>query len=210
MKKLFVFSVFLVASIIFLFTFSSKLNSESNLSNYQNNFEIVFMKYSNIYEALFSLNELRAYSIIQLDKTISMYENQWIAPEIFAALLDNEDKAILKQQIFNYMMNLDNDSKVKLINKLQYWCINDLQINLLATAYDFEMSLIIESMYSMPLTSSILDLYNERGTINFEALNESEINQAYHNALNLLVNCSFKEQINYQSELLANMSKSFN
>lgn len=208
MKKQILFAVFIFAVLTASVIPANILNSESLSNNLEYNLEYIFNRYNtNVYESIYSINELRAYSIIQLDKTIEIYDNTWIAPETFSAMLDDKDKTILKEQIFKYFNSLDNIAKINMMNKIKYWCINDLQLNLLSSAYEFDINIIIASMHSIPLTNTILDLYNERGTIVYESISDKDVNQAYHNALNILINVNFNEQINYHSELLAILSE---
>lgn len=207
MKKQMLFAIFTFAILIASVIPTNILNSENLSNNFEYNLETIFNRYSdNIFESIYSINELRAYSIIQLDKTLDIYNNTWISPETYSAMLNDKDKLVLKSRILEYIQTLDNSAKINMMNKIRFWCINDLQFHLLSDAYNFGMNNIIESMHSIPLTNSILDIYNERGTIIYENVSDKGINQAYHNALNILINIDFNQQIKYQSELLAILS----
>jgi hypothetical protein len=136
-----------------------------------------------------------------------MYDNKWIAPETFAAILDQNDKEILKDQVFNMILSMEPAQRNIIIDKLQYWCINDLQINLLNSAFGIERSEIMNSMYSLKLTGRIFDKYNERGSIDAANLKEIEVNEVYHRALNLLISVELPEQMKYHSQLISNLAE---
>lgn len=184
--------------------------SNSSFAALEQNYESIFNRYEqNVYEALFSINELRPYSIIQLDKTIDIYNNEWIEPERYAAMLDANDKEVLKKQVFLLIASMDIEKRQQLIEKINSWCINDLQMHFFISDFGIELHSLVASMYALPLTNNILDTYNERGKIDASKLEDIKINKAYHSALNIISSIEMKYQLEYHSKLLADLSMKY-
>jgi hypothetical protein len=197
-----------IIAIAFAMLVALPLKANNSMNAVKNTWENIFSKYNvNIYEALYSITEIRPYSIIQLEKTVSIYDNNWIAPETFAALLDEDEKEFLKHQLFQFILSMDNAKREALMKKIKYWCINDLQMELLNKAYEYQYSDIINSMYNLKLTRNILDDYNQRGSIDAAKLKEIELNKVYHKALNIISSIDQKDQLKYHADLFTDLAE---
>ena len=106
-----------------------KLNTDKimeSLTDMENNYSDL------LYKAFFSIDELRPYSIIQLDKISKIYDNKWISPDKINLLLDDNDRNVLIVQISEYIDNFNDEAKeTSMLNRIKYWCIASLQFDLL-------------------------------------------------------------------------------
>ncbi len=88
---------------------------------------------NSFYEALYSIDELRPYSIIQIDKIALEYNNAWVSPEYFTSQLNDKDKSILIDNISAFIADMQNEQTEKsVLRKIKSWCISENQLNLIA------------------------------------------------------------------------------
>jgi hypothetical protein len=81
-------------------------------------------------EALYSVDETRPYSIIQIDKVSMIYNNNWISPVVILKMLTVEDKKYLVDEIVKFLSSFDNQSEATaIVEKLKAWCLTMYQFD---------------------------------------------------------------------------------
>lgn len=155
---------------------AKKNNVETEIRNLENVFGNSF------YKALYSIDELRPYSIIQIDKIAQMYDNNWISPKAIVAKLNHKDKEVLISGIVDYITNLETKKSEKnILNKLKAWCVAENQLNLIAKKIGIgrtNVLKIIMNYLPSPTNSNTGEIIiNDKANINEEYYYYATINQ---------------------------------
>src|SRR3989339_1145939 len=89
----------------------------------------LYKKYDkSLFKAIFSLEELRPYAIIQIDKLSDTYKNEWTSPEVMFEMLNKKERDYILNQIAVYLHECKDQSRsTRIGEKLKYWCIADIQ-----------------------------------------------------------------------------------
>lgn len=155
---------------------AKKNNVETEIRNLENVFGNSF------YKALYSIDELRPYSIIQIDKIAQMYDNNWISPKAIVAKLNHKDKEVLISGIVDYITNLETKKSGKnILNKIKAWCVAENQLNLIAKKIGIgrtNVLKIIMNYLPSPTNSNTGEIIiNDKANINEEYYYYATINQ---------------------------------
>jgi len=155
---------------------AKKNNVETEIRNLENVFGNSF------YKALYSIDELRPYSIIQIDKIAQMYDNNWISPKAIVAKLNHKDKEVLISGIVDYITNLEvKKSEKNILNKIKAWCVAENQLNLIAKKIGIgrtNVLKIIMNYLPSPINSNTGEIIiNDKASTNEEYYYYATINQ---------------------------------
>lgn len=179
---------------------NSQASNESELDYLRNTYgEIVL-------ESFYSLTEIRPYSIIQLDKTIELYDNTWLKPNDLVNMLSEEEKNQLYSSINQLIEDYPRSKRAVVINKIRNWCIARNQFEYLDTNLGINENVLIDYLVRVEETESLLDKFDRSGSLSFEQLTDSNKDEAYHSALDRLSEMNLKEQMIYYSKLYSELS----
>ncbi|MCK5742918.1 MAG: hypothetical protein KAH48_11920 [Chlorobi bacterium] len=165
---------------------------------------IIDVYHDKVYEAMFSIRELRSYAILQNDRLIESYNNKWVSPKHCLSLLNSGDK----RKLLTTVVDLIADSEDKLfekeiIRRLRNWCVAEMQFSFLIDRMGFDLSTIILSVHNIPGSHHVVENFYEKiakagdGT----KLSPAQEQEAYFDALNLIASISFDKQMRYFSEM---------
>ena len=114
-----------------LFNCSVLLSQSSDVAR---NIYYLEKEYGDLFiESLYSIDETRTYSIIQIDKVSMLYNNNWLSPAAIVRMLKAEDKKYLVDEIINFLSSFDNTAESNSIaDKLRNWCITKEQLDLVS------------------------------------------------------------------------------
>ncbi len=168
---------------------------------------IVAENESNIFVAFYSVSELRPFSIIQFDKTIELYSPKWVAAESYADLLDNKDKQELQKRIAEYLESMPAEKQNDIIEKIDYWCVNERQFRLLIDHFAIKESDIIRALNSLKLTSHVVADILVRGDLDIRSMSDMQRNEAINLALNIISSKRLQDQLKYYSKLFNKLSE---
>ncbi len=162
---------------------------------------------SSFYEALYSLPELKAISIISVDKISSVYDNKWISPATALEMLNAEDKQRLVASIKEYLESMpDNDAKQDMLLKVKRWCIAHSQIELISDKMRISRESLVRSISKIAGTDSLVINFSENQNHGEAAINALDYPQVYFESINYLSALSGREQMLYFSKLFENLS----
>jgi len=160
----------------------------------------------NIYVSFYSLDELRSFAIIQLDKTSDNYNNCWLSPELTAKYLSAKEKGILKKAIADFIASSDNSKEN--LNKIKYWLAADGQFSAMAKGYGLSLDEIVKLLMSNPKTQYLLNEINPSGNIPISDLSEIEKNKLYHRSINVLCEMEVVNQFHYYASIFSSYANS--
>ncbi len=167
---------------------------------------IVAENESDIFVAFYSVSELRPFSIIQFDKTLETYSQEWVAPESYANLLNDNDKHELQLRITEYLESMPAERQNDIIDKIDYWCVNQRQFRLLIDHFEIEESDIINALNNLKLTSHVVGDIMVQSTRDISSMSEMQRNEAINLALNIISSKRLHEQLKYYSKLFDKLS----
>jgi len=158
---------------------------------------------STFYKSLYSIDELRPYSIIQLNKTISSYENSWISPDDIVSKINNNDRKVLKNSLLEFLMTLESDIERNMIlNKIKYWCISACQLELMINKMEIPKDEVL--LYIIPKIPAAVN--SNTGEIVSENSNNNT-DYYYYTVINQLSKLNLKEQFKLYSDIFSEFSE---
>lgn len=158
------------------------------------------------YRAFYSLDELRPFSIIQIDKTIDMYSNKWIEPDRIIAALESEDKVILVKAIDKMICGMKEGKGDLLLEKIENWCKADMHLELIENIYGFDRTHVLGLSAEIQGTDNVISQVPPQGPIDVGSMDGLEKNKAYHKMVNYISSLEFSEQMCFFSDLFRKLS----
>ena len=204
MKKLIIFVVlwFVLLTLVY-FLHSEDKAVTKNKSEVCIQIESLSAKYGDkLFKAFYSVDELRPFSIVQIDKILEIYDNSWISPVGIVSKLDAKEKELLLSKVIEYIESFEDENKRKLmLYKLVSWCKADSQFEFIhheLEVYDDNILKAIDLNNDEKVAVST-NLENSQ-KINVE-LTSQQKDFAYHQALNRISTLSTKEQLKYYGKI---------
>lgn len=203
MKRYILYTIYLAAFTSAIFLYSSF----SSISNTKSNLEYLSEKYNSFYEALFSIDDLKSFSIIQNESTISIYNNNWVSPKTYVEVLTDDEKTNLKNNLTKYLDNLSENERIKTTEKIKSWCMIHEQFSLMTNSLDIYPNNLMEVLNTNKLTSSVFDQFNLRGTINIENLSQENKEKAFYESINIISSLDYKDQLAFYGDTFNRLSE---
>ena len=201
--------VYMIAAIC-LFIVFGKSDAQDNVleskkTDIRNQISSIIDSYHDkVYEAMFSITELRYYAILQNDQLIESYNNKWVSPKHYLSLLDSKDKQNLLKTVVGIIAESDDELfRKEIIGRLRNWCVAEMQFSFLIDEMGFDLSTIILSVHNIPGSHHIVERFYDKmpqagdGT----KLSPAQEQEAYFDALNLIASISFDQQMRYFSDM---------
>lgn len=159
-----------------------------------------------MFRAFYAMNELRPYSIIQLESTIDLYSNSWISPVELAGRLTAEEKEQLIEAIVEYLAAFDYDERVEIYRKLNLFCVSDKEMELVEYSLG-DKKMIFRALKNSDITKEYFTQFSDRSYLGVDDLSSGQSEKAYYEALNKIATMDDAERFAYLSEFYKNMSQ---
>ena len=162
------------------------------LKNYNNAF----------YKSVFSIEELKPYFIMEIDKISELYNNHWLSPATMLEKLNDRDKELVVKKLIDYIYEINDPLKENaLLSKINSWCNAQWQFDFFSQKLGFSHEIIINTIYSITVSKPIVaQYYIQRGPNNIN-LTPEQIEKAYFETLNMVAGFKFEEQMKYYSDM---------
>lgn len=158
--------------------------------------------------AFFSIEELRPYSILQNEATVSKYSNKWVTPAEYLSLLDESEKNELDSSVSKYIQDFELDRKQKVYSKIIGYLYTYTIFENLFIANDNNYKLkIFKALRQMQVTRTAFEHISTLGEFTSEDIGSVELNQAKVKAYNNISNLDEQSRLIYYSEFFKNLSK---
>jgi hypothetical protein len=162
---------------------------------------------NNIYLAYFSLNELRSFSIIQIDKFSSKYDKKWIDPKTYAGELNNDDKELLRSKIIDYINSYkDLKKQGEILNKLYFWCYNEHHLNSIINTFSINQDTVTSAALNTDFLKSVNVKYMNQSSSEYKKLSNEDYKKAYYDMLELVSSLKPREQFAFYSTFYKELS----
>jgi hypothetical protein len=203
-----ILSLFLFA--LFMFSpevTSNKTINETSPSEFLHKLEMQYGEMT-MHIAFFSIEEIRPYSILQNEATVSKYSNTWVAPAEYLSLLDDSEKQELDTSVAQYIQDFNAERKEKVYSKIaNYLYTYTIFENLfLANDNDFKLKMF-RTLRTMNVTRVAFEHVSTLGEFTVANLGSPELNQAKVKAYNKISDLDEQSRLLYYSEFFKNISK---
>jgi len=193
--------LFLLSLTLMIGSLNAEEKTKNNLKQISDSILKMQLEYGDaFYKALFSLDEIRAYSIIQVDNISNLYNNNWISPNKILTLLDKNDKELLNIGLSEFIDSYpDIKKQEELISKIKHWCNAEFEMNLITCKMGLPEERLIKALMKInPIIVS--DVTGE--TINPSTIkNNQNDEQYYFLCLNSISTMTINDQLKYYSKL---------
>lgn len=158
--------------------------------------------------SVFSLEEIRNYSIIQTDNTLQLYlSNDDISPKLLAEALSEQDKDILVSKIADYAMTLSSIQEAEnFFKRIEYWCIADQLFTLMNGKMGFYAENLKNAVKRIEETKRIFSQFDRSNSAHSDDDQNLSDDQQYFELLNYLSKLSFDQQLEYYSDVYHELS----
>jgi hypothetical protein len=205
---------FLIVCVItgFFLCFVTYLISQKNDANHKDAVRKELTKVSNtdndmVYKAFYSLEELRPFSIIQIDKISEIYQNDWISPADIVGKLTAEDKLFLMDRIVDMIENTPSEfSREKLMQKINDWCNSYYQIKYLNNRMEFSMEELVSACSGIDEIKDFVESLKEKRSFDKNWLNKINKDKAFFAVVNYVSNMNKKSQCQFYSKLYGQLA----
>jgi hypothetical protein len=202
--------LFLLSLLLVIVSVNAEDKGKQELKQISDNISKMNSEYGDaFYKALFSIDEIRSYSIIQVDKISNLYNNNWISPNKILTLLDKKDKELLNSGLSEFIDSYSDTKKQdELLLKIRNWCNAEFEMNLLTCKMGLPEDKLIKALMKInPIIVS--DVTGE--TINPTNIKNSKGDEQYYFlCLNSISIMTINDQLKYYSKLfnqLADLSQ---
>lgn len=155
----------------------------------------------------FSIDELRPYSILQNEATVSIYSNKWVTPKEFLNSLSADEKNNLNERIYNYVEDFDTTHLSQLYSKISNYLYTYTVFEKLLIDSDIAKKLkIFRTLRQMDITRTAFDHISTMGDFNINDLKSNELNQAKVKSYNKIADLDEQSRLSYYSEFFKSIS----
>jgi hypothetical protein len=160
-----------------------------------------------LFKAFYSVDELRPFSIVQIDKILEIYDNTWISPVGIVSKLDDKEKDLLMKKVIEFIESFEDENKRKqLVYKLVSWCQADKQFEFI----NQELGVFNENILKAIELNNDEKVAVSKNQVVSDELTSQQKDFTYHQALNRISTLSSKEQLKYYGKIytqLGNMQE---
>lgn len=186
---------------------TNKTSSENEFQEFINKLELQYGE-ETLKLSFFSINELRPYTILQNESTVSKYSNNWLTPIEYLSLLDNEDRTLLNSRILEYIEDFNQEKKERIYAKIANYLYTYSVIEKLIIGSDDSYKLkIFKTLRQLDITRIAFEHISTMGEFQISDLNSNELNQAKVKAYNNIADLDEQSRLIYYSEFFKNISK---
>ncbi|TAL66817.1 MAG: hypothetical protein EPN82_16990 [Bacteroidetes bacterium] len=196
---------FLVVFILFAQTEKSTEDKDNPVKKELNE---LYKKYDkSLFKAIFSLEELRPFAIIQVDKLSDTYKNEWTSPDAMYDMLNKKDREHLLNQIAIYLHDSkDQNRSLRIIDKLKYWCIADAQFSIITDKFGFYNEDVFRALMEIASTKQFFIREIDGQPLDIKTLTKPQTEKIYSDAMNYISSLSMKDQLKCYSEVYLQLS----
>jgi len=149
----------------------------------------------------FSIDELRPYSILQNESTVSLYTNSWVTPKDYLNSLSLDERKSLNSRIFSYVEDFDTTHLTHIYSKIKNYLYTYTVFEKLLVDSDENKKLkIFQTLRQMDITRNAFDHISTMGEFSVSDLKSNELNQAKVKAYNKIADLDEQSRLLYYSE----------
>ncbi len=170
------------------------------------NLEDVYGK-DNLILAYYSIEELRPYSILQFESTVSKYSKDWVKPFDYTSLLTDKEKSILEQRIIQYIEDSGEEKSDLIMQKIGNYLYTYNTVQNISINNNESQLKSIQTLRSLRTTRTAFENISTLGEFDKEDFDSIEMNQAKVKAFNIVAGLDDKARYIYFSEFFKQYSQ---
>jgi hypothetical protein len=209
MKILFSFIAIVISCFLLIYVLNTNKatsNAGSAVKQTLLNYEAVYDQA--LYKSFYSLEELRPYSIIQLDKIADLYQNEWITPDNIVQKLDDNDKKFMIDRIAELIDSQESPEYRKtLLELIKHWCMDYSLLSFLCEKFEVQENDIFKALYQISTVKEVMQQYVEKKSPIEDNFSVEGRSKAYYSAINYISTLDFNSELTYFSELYKNLAQ---
>jgi hypothetical protein len=204
MKKLGIFFVLwlLLLSLVYLLHSEDQQKKESKPTTIQTQINAIVKAYGDkAFKAFYSLEELRPFSIVQIDQICDMYSNNWLSPQIIVSKLSNSDKQTLAKNVAEYIESFNDQDKEKyIISRIVNWCKADMQFTFINNNLGIYQENIVQALNNVNKTNQFFLVYDVKA--DGSSQDKTQIDEfTYYQTLNLISTMKASDQLKFYGDI---------
>lgn len=192
--------VIAISAVLLYAQFNSKNEIEKELSLLNANYGDI------VYESFYSIPSIKPFSIIQLEKTIEMYDNKWIDPSVIVSMLEDDEKEVLLSSIADLIEESENIEREHILHQIKNWCIAKRQFEFLDHAVGLSEAQILNLLLRLEETKNLADKYDRSGSIEIDQLQDKDQKMTVYTAVDKLSAMNLNQQMSYYSNMYKELS----
>ncbi len=181
--------------------------SQSSISNIPEQMNLLLTKHNDdFYLSLFSISELRPYSILQFKENTDLYNGNWISPDVYLSNLDTKEREFLKTKISEYIHSKGDEFSEKVLEKMDFWCSNHSNFELIINHYGVSKEDIVKILKRLDGFKQLSEIQSKTGPDNETINTKLQNDELFFLAENIISSKSKKEQFMIFSEIYKELS----
>ncbi|GEM_PF-2339722 len=185
---------------------TNKTNNDVDIKEFIRKLELEYGQEA-LHISFFSIDELRPYSILQNESTVSIYSNNWVPPRDFLNSLSMDERKELNSRIYSYVEDFDTTQLSKIYNKISNYLYTYTVFEKLLMDSDESKKLkIFQTLRQMDRTKSAFEHISTMGEFNSSDLKSNLLNQAKVKAYNRISDLDDQSRLLYYSEFFKSVS----
>jgi hypothetical protein len=212
MKIIFSFVTLIISCFILIYVIST----DKAKSYAGSEVKRTLIEYSDIYDqalykSFYSIEELRPYSIIQLDKIADLYQNDWITPDNIVPKLDESDKIFMIDKISELIESrVSTQYRKNILEMIKHWCMNYSQLSFISDKLGIHDHDVFNALFNIDATREIMRQYVEKKSPVEDNFSVEGKSKAYYSAINYISTLDFNEELSYFSEVYKYLAQTYN
>jgi hypothetical protein len=198
--------IFLLLGTVYLVDSKATNQNKAVKSNEDDEITQLINEYdSTAFKAFYSIEELRPYSILQIDRICALYGDSWLSPAIIYSSLNDKEKSYLEERIIEYLNNQTVEQKKKITERLKKWCAAEYQFSFMLNKMDVYKKELIKAFENVALSKNFViqsKIKTQKDKNEVEQQNEN----LYYESINYISNLKFNEQMKFYSEVFYQLS----
>lgn len=185
---------------------TNKTSSDVDIKEFISKLELEYGQ-EVLHLSFFSIDELRPYSILQNESTVSIYSNNWVTPKELLNSLTLDERKSLNSRIYRYVEDFDTTHLTQIYSKISNYLYTYTVFEKLLMDSDNAKKLkIFRTLRQMDITRSAFDHISTMGEFNSNDLKSNELNQAKVKAYNKIADLDEQSRLSYYSEFFKSVS----
>ena len=203
MKKLGIFVVLwlLLLSLVYLLHSEDQQKVEKPATIEMQISNIVKIYGDGAFKSFYSLEELRPYSIVQIDRICDLYDKDWLSPNTILTKLDIEDRQMLTKSVAEYIGSFNDANKEKyILTRIINWCKADMHFSFINTGLGVYRENIVQALINVNKANQYFLIYNVKADGELKEPNQQN-DYTYYQTLNLISTMKTSDQLKFYGDI---------
>ena len=159
------------------------------------------------YKAFYSIDELRPFSILQIEKISDMYvSDKWLSPALIVANLTDEDKNKLEDKIIEFIKRQVPEQKKLIYDRLKLWCMADLHFSFMQSKMEIYQQDLLKVFKNIDSVKKII-IPGIKQDLSSNQTAEFGGEYLYYETINYISKLDYSDQLRYMSDVFKELAE---